>query len=82
VDYPPELADVREPLHNTRLLFDEGFTTFAPKWQKFLFEELYSSFYHNEFPGQPGYLSVEQFLTELQRRTDAYQRGGGEAGLQ
>jgi hypothetical protein len=78
--YPPGLEDLRARLEHSSEIFTEDARSYAPKWYRFAFQDLYYRFFMTEDPSARSSLSVDDFMTELQRRTDDYRRRGGELG--
>lgn len=75
--FPTELEEIRQEYQNAKTIYREGFSNYAPKWNKFIWNDLH----HRFFMIEAKTLSVEGFLKELQEKTDAYHKDGGEAGI-
>lgn len=80
-EFPKELKDIREDFAKAERIFDTGYYVYAPKWAKFVWKDLWISFFLNESPDQSGYMTVDEFLKTLQEKTEAYVAAGGEAGI-
>lgn len=83
-DVPPILREAQQLFLEAKAIYgrSEGLEGYGPKWHRFVFKDLYRSFYLIESPDEAGYLTVDEFLAELQRQTAAYIANGGEAGIQ
>lgn len=79
--FPPELEELRHDFQNARTVYKGGTATFAPKWVKFVWSDLFRVFFMSGDPRDPQHLTVDEFLKRLQTQTSAYQANGGEAGI-
>lgn len=79
--FPVELEEIREDVQKAKTVYKGGPGTYAPKWGKFVWNDLFQSFFMYSEPGDSHYRSVDEFLKELQKQTDAYNAQGGEAGI-
>ncbi|MCW8130779.1 MAG: carbohydrate ABC transporter substrate-binding protein [Planctomycetota bacterium] len=79
--FPSELEEIRADLQAAKTIYKGGANTYAPKWAKFVWNDLYQQFFMHADERDPRYLSVEAFLKKLQQSTDAYRAQGGEAGI-
>ena len=70
--FPAELVDLRRQLQQVEVIFSGGVPSYAPGWNRFVFQELFTPFFVHNTPEHPEYLPVDAFLRQLQRRTDRY----------
>jgi len=80
--FPVELEEVRESFQSATTIYVKDVGTYAPKWAKFIWGDLYHDFFMASEPGENGYMSVDEFLKKLQAKSKAYQDAGGEEGIQ
>lgn len=79
--FPIELEEVRPAFQSAGTIYRKGVTTYAPKWQKFVWKELFHDFFMFADPAHAKYLSVDEFLRRLQEQTGVYRKNQGEAGI-
>lgn len=72
--FPPTLVDLERHLQSVELLLTGGTRVYAPTWHKFVLRELFTPFFTRESAEHPEFITVDRFLGELQRRTEALQR--------
>lgn len=76
-DYPPELQDIRADFTGAKTVFGETALAYAPKWNQFVFKDLYHDLFMGNLRKQP----IEDFLNALQAKTDNYHDKGSEQGI-
>ena len=76
--FPAELVEIQDMFQTAQTVYRTGFHVYAPWWNKYQWKDLYRAFFMGEKPEHAGYLTVDDFLRQLQERTDAYHEGSGE----
>ncbi len=79
--FPPELEDIRQDFQSARIVYTDSVSNYAAKWFKFIHNDLFHDFFIYETPKENGYLTVDEFLRQVQKKTDEYVRQGGEKGI-
>ena len=80
-DYPAPLRELKAELEGVEFLYTESTQTRTPKWNKFVFHELFRPFLMAASEDASDYLSLDVFLTKLQRMSERYRQAGGEASI-
>lgn len=79
--FPEELKEIQDFFQTAKTVYKTGFHVYAPLWHKAHWKDQYRAFFMGEKPEHSRYVTVDEFLDGLQKRTDAYNKAGGEAGM-
>ena len=80
-DFPPALAGIEDDFKSAPVNYSRSPNIYARRFSSQKIMPLYRDFFRIA-EGEPGYQTVEQFLQQLQKETDAYLDSGGEEGFE
>jgi len=79
--FSPDLAGIEEDFKNATAIYDRTPSVYARRFGASTLAPLYTRFFLKG-KGEPGFLSVDEFLQTLDRETRAYLKAGGEEGYE
>ncbi len=79
--FPPALAGIEKDIKTAPVVYSRLPTIYARRFATQVLGPLYRKFFRVE-EGEPGFMTVDEFLAELQEENIRYLRNGGEEGYE
>jgi len=79
-DFPPTLKAIERDFRNTPAVYSRTPNVYARRYGSVILTPMYQDFFLKT-KGESDYLGVDEFLTKLEEKTEAYIAAGGEEGL-
>ena len=80
-DFPPDLAGIEQDFRNASTVYSRTPNIYAPRFGSQVLSPRYRAFFLQE-RGTGGYVSVEQFLEDMDEQNRRYLSNGGEEGYE